>query len=1112
MTDKINFDNLGAATKAIDAIDIDALLAEENATEASGGRKTHLPPDARAGLKDAITAATSTPEATSPPSSVGAQAEAIAAAAGEALDPEMRTAIGKIEEHITDLAAAVNAASPAEQAAMRDAMLHPDAATPVPDSAATRKVQGILGAIDAATRSIEAPHKMRHYGAMMAARPVAETAKLGLEAGILSLLGTSLLQAFGVSVEPYSALHAATYAVSAGGVGLLNLTTISDRILRPAAEGSVRPLYQKHGSGASFLRGTSSVGRLALLGVSVVAGIGVAQKTISTTYESSRIAGGIAAPLDAFTAKKAVFEQRLGAFAAVPDKILEIAAKIEAGKLSSDGKKYVPWPKAEKDALIAELRPLFEKAGLNPSLVDSIAFNEPKDLGFGKAAKLKAALRTGNTSDLPDLKAYTPESIAKLERLAGAKLGSTAEYVIAIRAKMGLSGADTFEKRVSDLIKNFLASPAFQTININLEKAQKMAGLIKRQGEDVVATGERAFLHGAAPIGPEAVIPFARAIVETRADVNKAADTEVVAKIREMFGTMSEALKVAGATVDLATPTVDFDTADVESLSKFLEDLVRSKAAGSVTTETTSSAVAALAETFIPGGKKWEDTRQWLAVHLMQSAGYFVTLEGSKLRVYEPTRKAAPREAADFSLVQTIGRYYEEWYAYLSGTKPPSEWNLPKADLDKMNNKDLGAGAREKLEDLAAGSTRMVVTEGPHVSVVTPRSLTDEQIGAIAREQVDVQHALGKKPIIIPPAVWDSIKRGVPPPSATKVDMSEWRELSPDATQKLVSQFESAASWRASLYLTGGVGTLILGVLLLSLYPVYRLNRKLRAAAPDFEEELGQAETAMAEALDTVNDALAALPGFETLPRMDTEMLRAAIRLAGEETSPAVLAEKPSLGTEMWHTIKEAFSRGPYAYRVEEIMAFGELIERLQTDSAMQKRLMDIIAPGASSAEQKLKTLKKLPTKSARQAGRPSSSRLFEDMHPASAEVFRNTLRGNLGFRIAVLEARREVLAGTAADAAEDEIASIDTQLAQLKPLLARLDADDLFYRMTTEYREPNSLTTRSKAQERADTRPQIAISVTPDMLPKRRFSVQSGIARDIRRRYANRSAATSAT
>lgn len=60
MAKEIDFEKLAGAQKQIDEIDIDALIAAEE-TGGISGRKTNLPPSARAQLKDAIAAATNTP-------------------------------------------------------------------------------------------------------------------------------------------------------------------------------------------------------------------------------------------------------------------------------------------------------------------------------------------------------------------------------------------------------------------------------------------------------------------------------------------------------------------------------------------------------------------------------------------------------------------------------------------------------------------------------------------------------------------------------------------------------------------------------------------------------------------------------------------------------------------------------------------------------------------------------------------------------------------------------------------------------------------------------------------------------------------------------------------
>lgn len=500
----------------------------------------------------------------------------------------------------------------------------------MPDTPTANEVRNILEEIGEKVSQMSLPPPLRDYSPAMYVRPIGEASKIATEAGILSLIGTNLLQALGVEVEPYSLAHMITYGASAGGVGFLNANTEME-ILKSRAEGK---------GFLSTLRSGTMISRLLLYGASGIAAVGVAQETIKTTHQSERVVGGIEDPLVRFAEKRRVMKEHLEGFSQVPGKILEIAEKIETGKPTGEMKdtkqgqveEYAQWSDVERKSMLDELRELFKNAGMDPGTVDRLEFNTPRNFGYGPAAKLKHALRTGEISDLPPLDTYDSNATSQLTALVGEK-ASTEEYVRAIREKMGLRGDMTLEARVREIVEQFFADPSFVDVGTHEQEALQKAAVIKEQA-DVTTTLRRSLLHGAAPLDVNAILSEAQAIIDARKHIDAAAERVLIEPIQDIFNTMGDALKVAGAPVEMVQPHIKFDISDIEDLSTFLQETLHEKAS-QTPNPAAASAVDSLWERFVPGGEKWKETKRWGAVQLLKAHGYRVELDGEETRISE---------------------------------------------------------------------------------------------------------------------------------------------------------------------------------------------------------------------------------------------------------------------------------------------------------------------------------------------------------------------------------------------------------------------------------------------------------------------------------------------
>ena len=1059
----------------------------------------------------------------------------------EALTPiigtEQQDAVAGIDTKIGELAKAIQEATPAEQAAIRGAMQDPQ--QPIPDTPSTRKIQGILDTIGTASKSITLPPKMRGYSKVMLLRPTGEVGTTILEAGISSLIVTSVLNAVGIPVTPYSVLHGVVYAVSAGGLGGMNLTTKSDRILRSAAEGFLKPLVADPSKREriSVTRTAMTALRLPLLAVSVYAGIAVAQGAISKTDESARIAGGLADPLQKFAEKKKTFDTQLPEFAKIPDKIFEIARKIETGKpggarkgKNGDTTEYVAWSEPEKTQMFDELRDLFQRAGLDPLLVNTLKFNNPIKLGYGPAAKFKEALQTGITTNVAELSPQEKEALAKL---VGPK-ATTAEYIVAIREKMGLKNNDLLERKMLSIIQLFFAEDTLHNVAANLSQAQQIEGIIRHQGEDALATFERAFLHGASPIGPEAIMPYAQAIVRSRTGIDVLSKEKLMKPIGEIFDTLTSALSAVGASVDLVTPNVSLDTSDMEHLATFITEITGKKAVENATGEAASETLQKLYDTFVPGGKKWDNTKRYLTASLLRKDGYLVRVRGNDTIIYSRIggidAQDSPESRVSSSMIQRVNDWVSDIYA---GWSQPPRWNFSFEQIEMLSDEELSSQALVQLDDIMferyAAEMRKSMEENETgwsptmdaARLMTMYEMSAESLGTMIREQYRVVMDFQEQPYLLWPAAWEAITRGDAPSTIGEttpeqssaplsIDPTLWRQASPDETVKLLADYEKAAAWRGIAYIGGGVGGLVLGVLLLSLYPVHRLNRKLRASAPEFEAELKESERSIVGALDAINDTFAGIPILKELPRMDFSTLHAALRLAGEELFPAILSENPPPTGRLVQTMREAFARGPYAHSVEEIVSFSTLLDKLQRSTRMQQRVANILAPGSARAESFAKRLGPPQNQ-----GGPMIAEVARQLdaipNSVEREVFRDSARGNLRFRLAVLDARRAAFTGLRNEVqsladdtlslklniidAEEEV--IKNSRSELVELLAKLDKESEFERATEAYTAPRRFSGRRSERERADT--PVSLLVPRDLLANKTFSAPRGIIDDVR-------------
>ena len=934
------------------------------------------------------------------------------------------------------------------------------------------------------------PPAMGHYSKAMYVRPGAEGVKVIAEAGLISLVATNILQSAGIEITPGSVGHIATYIVAGLGVGAVNASTeanvlkwLGGKEWGPVMDNAIR------------------AGGVALLLATPAATISVSQDTISKTLQSERAAGGVVDPLDRFASKQEQFRRNLDAFSRVPDKILEIAQKIEEGKRTEAIKKtrngedrvYMPWSDAEKQGFISELRTLFEAAGLDPALTQRLVFNQPKELGHGIAAKFKQALYTGDLRDLPSLSAYPADTRERLRKIAGDHK-TTEEYIQAIREKMGLAGSMSLEKKMREIIKNFMTSPVFADISAHQEVALRQAHTIRAQGEDYVDTFVRSF-EGVAPIDPEIMMPHVRAIIEARTEIDKAAQEKLVGPIQELFATMGEALKVAGASVDMVSPSVNLDVSDMEQLARFITELADHQAAAAPN-EAAAGSIHSLMDRFVPGGKKWEHTKQWFEFQIARWRGYHVELVGSEAHMYEQVKTStAHQERPQKTQHASEGNVFEHLLGKVREQTPDQ--------INGMSDADLGKLALE----IAAKDGKLVVenAEKRTESAAVEKPWNPDDLGKEVRLWINGEQKLeGGAPITLKPDAWNLIMHGTLPPESVHFDKNAWKELSKEHAEEILRRNEPEAIVLGGGVLSGAIAGAILGVLLGSIPAVRRLNKLLDKAAPDYEEKLLKAEIGVVKNLQrALNDTLRSLPVFDQMPPMSFSTLHAALRLAAEDSFPATLAESASLGQRSAYALKEAISPGPYAGSVEEIKSFQHFLGLLASSPKMQERFADLIAPGISEAQNRI--LKGAVAKAEEGDARDVFKQLAA--MPADARsVFRDAARGHVRLRLGVARAEIEVLKGMRDEIKgskekgaahrrkiiEDEIKWLSDFDKSHSEMLGKLDREDVYERAAATAK-------RSSVNPKAER--DFTFVIPRADVPTKRFASSKVFAEDVRYR-----------
>lgn len=954
------------------------------------------------------------------------------------------------------------------------------------------EVRTILADIGRAVKDL--PPAMGSYAKhapLMHIRPKLEGVKVLAEAGLISLVATNILQSAGIEITPGSVGHIATYIVAGLGVGVVNASTEANVLkwLGGKEWGSIRD---------NAIR----AGGVALLLATPAATISVSQDTISKTLQSERAAGGVVDPLDRFASKQEQFRKNLDAFARVPDKILEIAQKIEEGKRTEATKKtrsgedrvYVPWSDTEKQGFITELRTLFEAAGLDPALTQRLVFNQPKELGHGIAAKFKQALYTGDLKELPPLSAYPADTCERLRKLAGDH-PTTEAYVQAIRDKMGLAGSMSLEKKMHEIIKSFMASPVFADISAHQEVALRQAHTIRVQGEDYWGTFWRS-IEGVAPIDPEIMMPHVRAIIEARTQIDKAAQDKLVGPIQHLFATMGEALKVAGASVDMVSPSVNLDVSDMEQLARFITELADHQAAA-VPNEAAAGSIHSLMDRFVPGGKKWEHTKQWFEFQIARWRGYHVELVGAEAHMYERTQPVSASQREHTQKVQDTpeGGVLERLLGKVRAQTPDQINSMSDADLGKLAL-EIAAKEGKLIVENNHKTEKTTITEKPW----DPAALGNEvRLWINGEQKID-----GGARITLKPDAWNLIMHGTLPPESVHFDKNAWKELPKEKTEEILRTHESEAVVLGGGVLSGAIAGAILGVLLGAIPAVRRVNKLLDKAAPDFEEKLLKAEIGVVKNLQrSLNDTLRSLPLFDQMPPMSFSTLHAALRLAAEDSFPATLAEAPTIGQRTAYVLKEAVSPGPYAGSVEEIKSFQHFLELLATSSKMQERFADLIAPGISEAQSSV--LKGAVAKAEEGDARDVFKQLAA--MPADARsVFRDAARGHIRLRIGVARAEIEVLKdmhgeskGSKEKGASQRRKVIDDEIKRLSDfdktyseMLKRLDREDVYERAA-------ATTKRSSANPKAERNFTFVIPRTD--VPTKRFASSKVFAEDVRYR-----------
>lgn len=585
--------------------------------------------------------------------------------------------------------------------------------------------------------------------------------------------------------------------------------------------------------------------RIASIMVLLGGGVTMLQKIFGDVDDSARNAQLLAAPLKEQQVKFQEYKDRMLKFAPIPSKILQIAKQIEAGKGSApatpstppdpqvisqleqavadakqeletahgtktkkddaqaqakiaatqkhldaakqptpatSGKTGAPYSSQEKDEMKQQLIPLFQAAGLDPSLVSQITFADPVHIGEGPVFEFKNAITTGDLSKLREL---NPDDLAKLRQIfPDAK--NTAEMVMAIRTRMGLEpGHKTYEQRVSEIIHAFFASKELARIYGDLDRSLEIAAQIEAQGKDVKGTSIRAILKGDPPISISAVEPYNKAILDSRDALRQAAQEQVSTPIKKMFGVLDQALGQIGGKVTLVgMPPQEPDMTPLQNLQHLIEDMVKRSADVALKERAVQSSVEKTLLQFVPGmpgSTKALGMERYVARQMATyMGGYRVEVNGAETNLYR-RKFAGERGSFDPGVARL-------WEAYLwKGNQIDEARNIfPQvrtADISKMSDAELGSAFREPIKNYIAsiqtqGRQKEPQLRGVVNSYESLLHMSDEHLGTTIREQGVAQLKTQHAPLVYPPSVWDMIIRGTPP-MKTAVDFAGWaREAS----------------------------------------------------------------------------------------------------------------------------------------------------------------------------------------------------------------------------------------------------------------------------------------------------------------------------------------------
>jgi hypothetical protein len=704
-------------------------------------------------------------------------------------------------------------------------------------------------------------------------------------------------------------------------------------------------------------------------------------------------------------------------------------------------------------------------------------------------------------------------------------------------------------------VRSVLNDDAFQTISTNQVRAERVASQIGRQSEDPWKTFEDAFLHAEPPIGPEAAMPYVRAILNSEKPLENLLQDKLTNKINTLFGTLASSLQTVGGSVTMQAPSVSLDISDIRALGDFISSIASSKVQMAQEEQTVRDRLYDLVQVYLPTASKTESTARYFAITSMRAQGYRVVVQGPTTRVFQKVEGAVEPEPvnqkSDPSTLERAKRTFDglvERAKKLVGVGTANEslgvWkeSISQEELARlmsMTDQELAAHVLPKLDTMASiiqldsiiRDEDAVTKEGTEGALYSPlmraaranalREMNRTDLGALVRQQLRLQINVTKTPYIWTPAEWLTVKDALSTATAEPItlnnqnsipDVRFWKELPTEKAKQLFEDYtyKEKLKWLATI--GGSVGGLVLGVFLLSMYPVYRTNKRLRDSKEDFESLIRTTEQSIVLSLEKLNEILKQIPILKHLPPMDFVTLHAALRMAAEEYDGNTLSENPSPSQRMFHNVVEAFKKGPYAQSVAEYASFLEFLDKLSHSRRMQNKFINIICPGGARAEGlALKAEQKIAQGTSVSPDMVTELTLLEQ--GIERQTFRDAARGNIRFRVAVNKAQLTVLEhATSADfptldpakvesVIKAEMVRLGTDSAWLEGQLKELDRQALFELNQASFKAALPFSARAGEAFRADNTPIIAFTV--DALTTRTYSVPAAIKQSVYARIA---------